>query len=292
MFRNCQLQESYFMKKYIYICTLLSLGLIIFNGYSHSDKPVDAATGAPDEVTCVKCHTGAAMNTEGGTVTIEIGSGITQYQINKDYELTVTSSRADISRFGFEIVAIQKSTGKNVGEFTATDAVRTQKFNASVVSGVREYVGHTTLGIDVKTAGSNSWKLNWKAPAADMGEIVFFASSVMSNANGNRFGDLVYTTSKSINSEVTATEVESTENLFDAFISNEKTISINYTLKNVSPVFITLSDAKGNVLQILKNNIETAGARLEKFYINDHFAGVYFLQFASNQQSQSRKIIF
>lgn len=280
------------MKKYIYIGSLLLLIFIIFNGYSHSDKPVDAATGAPDEVTCVKCHTGDGMNTDGGFITINIGNGIDKYQLNKEYEITVTSSRADISRFGFEIVAVQKSSGKTVGKFKVTDNVRTQKFNAAVITGVREYIGHTALGIDSKTVGSNSWKLNWQAPVDDMGEIIFYSASVMSNANGNRFGDLVYTTFKSINSDVTSTEIAHTTNSFNAYILNDGTISVSYTLEDLSPVFMTLSDTKGNVLQILKNNVETPGAKMEKLPINNYMGGIYFLQYASNQQFYVKKIIF
>lgn len=271
--------------------SFLFLIFIIFNGYSHSDKPVDAATGAPDEVTCVKCHTGADLNTDGGAVTIDIAGGVNQYQLNKEYEITVTSSRADISRFGFEIVAIQKSSGKSVGTFTVTDNIRTQKFYASVAIGIREYVGHTKLGIDVKTLGSNSWKVNWKAPNSDMGEIVFYAASNMSNANDNRFGDLVYTTFKSINSEVSSTEMENSSNHFNAYFSDDGTISINYTLQDFSTVFITLSDTKGNILQILKNNTETTGAKIDKLPINNYMGGIYYLQFASNQQFYVKKII-
>lgn len=116
------------MRKIFFPLFALGAAAIICNVVAHSDQPVAASTGAPSENTCVRCHTGMPVNQPDGSLELNFSNNSSFYQLDKEYNISVTASKGSISTFGFEVVALQKSTNKNIGTFGITDTGRTQAF--------------------------------------------------------------------------------------------------------------------------------------------------------------------
>lgn len=166
---------------------------------AYNSGPPDGRTGAPGESNCtVGCHSGNALNSGGGSLTI---NGVPDnYQLDSTYTITVTISQTGINKFGFEATAKKISDNVPAGTLTAG--------TGSQISGT--YIKHNFSG----TAGSNnskSWTFTWKAPSSDVGEIKFYIAGNAANGNGSNTGDYIYITSKStLSPEVTSVaELES-----------------------------------------------------------------------------------
>ncbi len=184
----------------LFFCALfLAFGLKGARVHANSSGPPLSRTGAPSEQTCAAsgCHTGTAVNSGGGTLTI---TGMpANYTLNQEYDITITLSQSGRQRFGFQATVID-DTGKEAGTITITDAARTQAFPGTVGANLRRYINHTFSG----TSGSNtiSWTFRWKAPATAVGRITVYAAGNAANNNGSNGGDLIYTTSASAQAPV------------------------------------------------------------------------------------------
>ena len=183
----------------------LSLALLCglaFEGrsWAASAGPQPGMTGAPGtgteaaEGTCVSCHTSFAINPDDkGTLTIE---GVPDtYAPGQTYSLTFRLAHPDpaVLRWGFQMTAIALKDGSGAGEFVATDPATTQVLSA--MSGTRTYIEHSYGGTAIGQPGGNAWTFDWKAPAADVGSVGFFAAANASNVDGSNQGDRVYSKS-------------------------------------------------------------------------------------------------
>lgn len=165
---------------------------------ANSGGPPTRLTGAPGEGNCTECHLGAAVNSGSGTLTI---TGLpATYTPNQEINVTVTLSQAGRVRFGFQLTAIDDQ-GRKAGDLTLTDTARTTLGNGTVQNNLRQYINHTFDG--TSGSGQNSWSFRWKAPAQSAGRVRFFAAGNAANNNGTNGGDLIYTTSASIQPGVT-----------------------------------------------------------------------------------------
>lgn len=190
---------------FLFFCALfLAFGLKGARVNANSSGPPLSRTGAPSEQTCAAsgCHTGSAVNSGGGTLTI---AGLpANYALNQEYDITITLSQSGRSRFGFQATVID-DTGKEAGTLTVTDSARTQAFPGTVGANLRRYINHTFTG----SSGSNqiSWSFRWKAPATAVGKITIYAAGNAANNNGSTGGDLIYTTSASAQPQVSVPAV-------------------------------------------------------------------------------------
>jgi hypothetical protein len=183
------------------VCALLAAlfvsGLFSLEGArATSSGPQPGLSGAPEiagvpaEMTCTSCHSSYPLNPDAlGKVEL---LGLPQaYAPGRRYTLSFRISHPDagITRWGFQLTAIQKTNGQGAGEFVVTDPENTQR-----VGGLahREYVEHTVPGTAMGKAGGTSWNFDWIAPAKDVGEIVFYGSGNASNMDGSKEGDRIY----------------------------------------------------------------------------------------------------
>jgi hypothetical protein len=159
-----------------------------------------ATTGAPAfgaepaEQTCVSCHNSFTLNPDAdGTTTLE-GVPAT-YDPGRTYTLTLRVAHKDAAalRWGFQMTAVSLKDGAGAGEFVATDTNATLVLAA--MSGTRSYIDQGYGGTAIGQAGGASWTFDWKAPAAPMGKVGFFAAVNVSNADGSNQGDRVYSRS-------------------------------------------------------------------------------------------------
>ncbi len=158
-------------------------------------------TGAPGEQTCATsgCHDDNTVNSGSAVLTIDVGSGITQYVAGQTYAIKVKISDANVNRFGFQLLALDNQTNSNVGTFQITDPARTQFMKNEHVATLlnRNYVTYTFNGTDA-IAGSSEWTVNWTAPATNVGPITFYAGGVSANDDMSDKGDYSYTATKVI----------------------------------------------------------------------------------------------
>jgi AcrR family transcriptional regulator len=146
--------------------------------------------GVPAEMTCTSCHATYPLNPDT-LGKVELLGLPDAYAPGRRYTLTFRISHPDsaITRWGFQVTAIQKTNGQGAGEFVVTDPQNTQRVGGLVH---RDYVEHTLPGTAMGKPGGTSWNFDWIAPARDVGEIVFYGSGNASNMDGSKEGDRIY----------------------------------------------------------------------------------------------------
>jgi uncharacterized protein (TIGR03437 family) len=162
---------------------------------ANSFGPPLGNTNAPAESNCTSCHLGPAINTGGGSVTI---TGLpATYTPNQDIAVTVTVAQASRVRFGFQLTVITDA-GAKAGQIIVTDAARTQLQTADVTGNPRDYIFHTTAGTPANGTNQSTWTFTWRAPAASVGRVTFYAAGNATNNSNTNAGDLIYSTNASI----------------------------------------------------------------------------------------------
>lgn len=191
------------MKNKIFAFTIiLSLVVIIAATPERSSSGAPGAhTGAPGEQTCATsgCHDDNSVNSGKASLSIEIGSSVTNYVPGKTYTVKVSISESNVKRFGFQLLALNKSTLSSVGTFQISDAGRTQLVKNTQAFSDREYVTYSFNGTDATSEGMSEWIVNWTAPATDVGPVAFYAAGVSANDDMTDKKDHVYTFSKVLN---------------------------------------------------------------------------------------------
>ncbi|MCS6884423.1 MAG: choice-of-anchor V domain-containing protein [Acidobacteriota bacterium] len=164
-----------------------------------SSGPPPSNTGAPGESNCSQCHTGT-VNASGGSATI---SGLPQsYVPGTRYNLTLTISRSDRSRWGFQATALTDD-GSAAGTFQSVDG-NTQTTTGTVQGKTRNYIQHTSTGTRRGTSGSVTFNFIWIAPSSDVGQVTFYIAANAANNNGASSGDNVYLTTAKVSAPAAA----------------------------------------------------------------------------------------
>ena len=118
---------------------------------------------------CMTCH-----GTRAGSGSVTVSGAPTTYSFNQIYNLTVRVADPDQLGAGFQI-SVEDAVGNHVGTLMIGDDGFTQRapFDPS-------WVTHTFAGVDNAVAGwaamgnAAEYHLQWKAPEADVGEIMFY----------------------------------------------------------------------------------------------------------------------
>lgn len=181
---------------------ILSVVVIIAASPQRSSSGAPGAhTGAPGEQTCATsgCHDDNVVNSGKASLSIEVGSSVANYVPGKTYAVKVSISEPNVKRFGFQLLALNKSTLSSVGTFQIADAGRTQLVKNTQAFADREYVTYSFNGTDATSEGMSEWIVNWTAPSTDVGPVAFYAAGVSANDDMTDKKDHVYTSSKMLN---------------------------------------------------------------------------------------------
>ena len=179
------------MKKNYYIALIALAGLPVL--WSYSSGPGNAnlqVSGAPGEGTCVSCHSGNALNSGGGSVSVELGTALTQYVPGQSYSVTVVGSGSAAQKYGFQLSAVRTSDNSSAGTFTAGTGTALRSING------KSYIEHNT------PSTSGNWTFTWDAPATDVGEIVFYVAGNSAESPGGTGGDNIYTDTLAVTANV------------------------------------------------------------------------------------------
>jgi hypothetical protein len=149
------------------------------NVFGTSPTPITEATGAPGHLTCAQCHS----NTGGsGSVSLSFSGG-TEYEPGGDYTLTVTISDPNINgrKAGFAMVARDESNNSiavgTVGQWMVAGRNDVQQFGV----GPDFQVGHKNAS--TATSTQKIYTVDWKAPAAGVGNVKFYVASVAAGSD-------------------------------------------------------------------------------------------------------------
>ncbi len=215
-----------YLKNTLPLCCVLLLLFAVSTGsaFAFSGGPPNEVTGAPNESTCVQCHTGNDLNVSGGSLMLAIPE---TYEPNEVYTIVVNLSRTGQSRWGFEMTALD-ADGARAGSFAADEAENTKLSEANS----KQYIKHTSIGTAQGTTDEHSWEFQWTAPDADIGPITFYAAGNASNGNFNPVDDYIYTEQKESTPPIPVVADVSLEVVGDTALSTTDAVAgVSYTLK-------------------------------------------------------------
>ena len=184
-------------KKIIAITGFLVLLFLLPSAHirrSSSGAPA-SHTGAPGEATCSEsgCHDDHALNQGKAEIQFFLNDGQKVIDENQTYALKIRITDKNITRFGFQVVALEQETLNNAGTFTITDSTRTQTVQNMKDLKDRNYVTYTFNGTDAVSEGAGEWTVNWTAPPSIRKNITFYVAAVSANDDMSDKGDHVYT---------------------------------------------------------------------------------------------------
>ncbi len=245
------------------------------------------ATASPGESSCNQsnCHTGTAVNSGPGSVTIA-SSNLTDwmYVPGQSYTINVTVAETGRSLFGLGFEAL-KSNGDNAGTLVAGTGTTIKNKTVSGFSR-KNIVQQTDAGA---TANSHTFTFTWNAPATDVGNITFYVAGNACNNNGNESGDHVYTASRVVGTFVGVNEYYNPDFNLNVFPNPaSESLHVAYNLNNAATVGLIIYDGNGAIVRHLQNQLETPGEYQKSFDINGLTAGNYMLELSVNNQ---RKMI-
>jgi hypothetical protein len=155
------------------------------------EGPYPNVTGGFGEQTCRLCHLDNPLNAPGGALQLE---GIPPaFTPGQTYPVTVTISREGLRRGGFEIAArfaTGKQKGRQAGSWRLLDN-RAQLIPGAVDTAL-VFVQHNQTGSRTAAPGSNTWTMEWTAPAASAGAVQFNVAANASNNDDSPLGDYIY----------------------------------------------------------------------------------------------------
>jgi hypothetical protein len=194
------------MKKSIAYLSFITLTGILFISASLEKSSSGAPashTGAPGEMTCAAsgCHDDHTINAGTASLELTIGKGETSVVPGKTYPIKIKISDKNISRFGFQLVALDSKTQANSGTLFINDSLRTKLVSNSYKLKDRKYATYSFNVTDATSEGMSEWVVNWTAPLDLKHSVDFYVSAVSANDDMHDKGDHVYTSKLSIRSK-------------------------------------------------------------------------------------------
>jgi hypothetical protein len=241
------------MKKNITLA--LAAVTIVFMSFDIMDNNgIAGVTGSPSEKTCNQtgCHNSFAVNLPGGSVTISSPTLTNwSYVPGQTYTINVTVAKTGVKLFGLGFEALT-STGANAGTLTA--GTGTVIKSATVSGNSRASITHALNG--GTGTDSHTFTFTWKAPATDIGKIMFYCAGNATNSNNMTSGDYIYTTSQGVTSPSTvgiAQQVAFSKQI--SIYPNPATdqLQILNTLSPSENMNISIVDLKGSLISVKEN---------------------------------------
>lgn len=176
------------MKTLYKILAALAVPVLLIT-YSFSGGSPGGQSGSPiDGSDCTSCHAGPAASQEEGWITTNIPAE--GYMSGATYTITAMGTHSGVVKFGFELTA--ENTGGKVGTLAVIESARTQLTNGN------NAITHTAGGT-APSGNSNTWTMDWTAPAEGEGPVTFYSSFNAANGNGGNSGDIIYKSSTTVN---------------------------------------------------------------------------------------------
>jgi hypothetical protein len=166
------------------ITALLSAWLVSAAGAAFDARPPLAHTAGFGEPSCRECHFDGP---ERPASALSLGGVPERYQRGATYRLEITIRDSTAKVGGFQLaarVAAGPHAGTQAGTLCAVDS--RVAVVADSTTGV-QYASHALA------AGADSlrWQIEWRAPTADVGAVVFHVAANSANDDDSQFGDAI-----------------------------------------------------------------------------------------------------
>lgn len=213
-----------------------------------------SSTGAPGDQTCAQagCHVDATLvhDSNNTVATLTLGAGDKSYKPNTLHTLTLKAIKADIKRFGFQIVALD-TNNRSIGTFAVPQGNNKVQLQKGAINGSdRFYVTHTTPGNKPAVTGEIEWKFNWTASQKYQGKVTFHYCVNACDMDNTNAGDQLYLNAVPFNATVTGVE----ENISGA---------INYhCYPTIASEYLTVENLNGFPLSTKYSVVSLQGATL------------------------------
>jgi hypothetical protein len=272
---------------------LLSLPALAFMDILSNGAPAES-TGAPAEANCTKsgCHYDSPANSGPGISFLSVSGSPASYVPNTTYTINTGISQANISRFGFQLLALADRDSSNAGTLAITDGGRTQIIPGFSNLANRSYMTYTYAGTAATGNGTDQWSFNWTAPASDIGPVSFYLATIAANGDGTDMGDYCYLKKLSLPcSPAGIIEKNSkTEILVFPNPASEQ-VQITYTLKQEGHVSLELIDLSGKTLLNWNYGQQAAGRYTRTFEPGSSIpAGAYFVRLQTAEGVFSKQL--
>lgn len=228
-----------------------------------------------DGQSCFYCHTGSTPNSGGGGATIISTGLINGYVPGQTYTINVVITNTGSTKIGFEASVEETTNNTKTGTIVVTDAARTKLTNNN------NAITHELAGT-AAISGANSWQFDWVAPVAGTGEVTFYAGFNASNANSHPLGDVVYTTSYTVQEDVSSSiSTIKNDETFSVFPNPFNNIIQINSKEVVNKIELYSIDGKLVYTAINENVINTDQLR----------SGIYFIHVSTDENKFINKII-
>lgn len=273
--------------KLIYTLFAFSALALLFLNNSAGPAEVQGQdrTGSPLSIApCQACHSSGAFSPTPQLQVLDNTAPVTTYEPGKLYKVRVTvNASGDPAGYGFQTVALSGTGNVQAGDFMNPGAdVQITPLNG------REYPEHN------KRSSTNTFEVDWEAPAAGTGEVRFYAAVVAANGMNGSDGD----GSSFLSSPITLTEAVSStteaNELFEAFTIFPNPVSNELNLRIQSPsqseYQLRLLDIQGRTALSRPIALST-GEQVHSLDVSQLPAGVYTLQITDGKRVSSRKVV-
>ncbi len=258
---------------------LLIIGIGAFIWMSHSagraaDKN-QGNTGAPGDATATcgssGCHAGSSITVDLDIAVMDGNSNmVSNYVPGETYTVRVTVNQTggnNPAAFGYQLVALTDSDNQSTESFS-NPASNVQIANATSTG--RTYAEHNG------PSNTNTFDVEWTAPAAGSGSVTFYSAGNGVNGNGMSSGDGASTASMTLNegtsSNFNPTALKWELKLFPNPVRESINISANELLNG--EYTITVVDMMGRVVKSFNSPIVDGNL---SFDANDLKTGHYSL---------------
>ena len=283
------------LKKFTLSLVIISAAVIVYdanynNAHTYSSGAPAGRTGSPgDNTTCnTSCHSGEAPTDHVADISSDVPVG--GYIPGNTYTITATAIKAGITTIGFQI-SPQDLSGNKLGEFVSSLPTGTQFANPNT-GGENKYVTHTLSG--TACSGTNTWSVQWTAPAQGTGTVTFYGAFNFANSNGDSDGDVIKNTSLDI-VENTGIGIDETavDGGFDIFPNPaNEIINVSFFLYEMASVSTEIFDINGRLIKQNKTENLHPGRHELRFNAQGNMeAGVYFIRLNDGKNSYSKKVV-
>lgn len=168
---------------------------VVFFSKTNAGGPTAGYTNAPSENSCATsgCHNSYSLKTSGGVHNrLKMTSNFTGngYIPDSTYTITFSVRAGGITKYGYQVTCLD-ATNAPAGTFSTVDS-RSQTMTKTFGTLTRQYAGHTSSGTAAVSSDSTAWKINWKAPNKNLGNLRFYFVLNATDGSGGTSGDTVY----------------------------------------------------------------------------------------------------
>lgn len=175
---------------------------ISYNAHAFGNGSPGNRTGSPGDggATCTGCHSGTVNSGSAQINIITTTIPSSGYVPGQTYQISTTIMDMTSPAFGFEVTA-EDASNNTAGTFAANTSGASVKTILSNTSA-------THNGKASNTGSGQFWVYDWTAPSAGTGDVTFYTAVNAVNNNGTTSGDLVYTTSVTVQEDVSTSITE------------------------------------------------------------------------------------